>query len=159
MKTCWPLPFSAQPTISYWEQPFPIPIVWTLENLLLRDTILMTPSVLETHPSVRRNICFGYPSIGFWLTKLYKGSYICVPPKLAPIVLTRLTASLTSLSLYLLLFGNRLSCLEPKLITLKYVSSGKLLMKRIRAYLAFYILAPPIDPLLSSRNMYSPFPF
>ena len=32
-------------------------------------------------------------------------------------------------------------------------------MKRIKAYFAFSILLPPIDPLLSNRKMYYPFAF
>ncbi len=46
---------------------------------------------------------------------------------------------------------------DPKETTLKYVSSGKLCKNKVRAYLAFYILDPPIDALLSSKKMYSPF--
>lgn len=42
-------------------------------------------------------------------------------------------------------------------MTLKYESIGKLLINKIKAYLALFILLPYIEPLRSSRNTYYPF--
>lgn len=74
MKTEYPLPLYAHPKISYYEQPSPIPIVCTREYLILLLTILMTPYVSETSPSVNKKICFGWPSIIFFSNMLFSGS-------------------------------------------------------------------------------------
>ena len=120
MKVCDPLPLSAQPKISYSEQPSPTPIVWTLEYLLLSLTILITSAVFLTPPSVRRKICFGYPYFGFEIRSFFSGLSIYVPPMFAFIVLIYSTAWSTYLSAYSTAWWKILLSSVPKQITLKY---------------------------------------
>jgi hypothetical protein len=67
----------------------------------------MTFYVLETAPSVSRNICLGYPSITLEFKMFFKGYYISVPPKFASI----LSIYLMALEIFYVLFfieeGNR----------------------------------------------------
>lgn len=58
---CLPRPAAAQPSIKFIDAPVPIPIVCTRLFFAFALTILMTPSVLETPPSVNKNTCLGYP--------------------------------------------------------------------------------------------------
>lgn len=51
------------------------------------------------------------------------------------------------------------SKLDPKETTLNLEFSGRDFKKRISAFLAWVIFFPYIDPLRSSKNMYSPWYF
>ena len=106
IETWWPLPFFAHPSSSSSEQPFPIPIVWILEYLLFAPTILITPSVSETPPSVSKNICLAYPYCCLAVRSFSRVVKIYVPPRSAFIFPTLLTAYLMYLSLYCLLLSN-----------------------------------------------------
>jgi len=57
MKINDPFPLLAQPRIRLYEAPFPIPMVCTREYLLFKATILTTPVVFITAPSVSKKIC------------------------------------------------------------------------------------------------------
>lgn len=61
--TCKPLPASATPSTKRVDAPFPIPMHEILDPFDFSLAIVMTPSVLDTEPSVSRNINLGYPSI------------------------------------------------------------------------------------------------
>lgn len=157
MKTWWPLPFFAQPTIKDYDAPLPIPIVCTLANLLLLPTILITPSVFDTPPSVNKNICLGYPYFVLPFNRVNNGLYTSVPPISAFIFLTYSTELSMFSFVYLTLSPKSDELFDPKLTTLKYESSGKLFIKRISACFAFSILEPPMDPLRSNKKIYSAF--
>ena len=55
----FPFPFYAHPLIKAYEHPLPIPIEWHRLYFVYRPTKFITPSVLDTPPSVSRNICLG----------------------------------------------------------------------------------------------------
>lgn len=69
-----PFPLSAQPWIRLYDAPFPMPMQWTLQYLVLFLTILITPVVFETPPSVNMNTCLGYPSWTFYRSNDWRGS-------------------------------------------------------------------------------------
>lgn len=139
------------------EAPLPIPMECTRTYLLFRPIIWMILFVSTTPPSVSRYMCLTYPYLFISLNKSDKGVYIYVLPKSADIFLTVATAVSIELLSYLWLSSNNLIYSDPKLIILKKESFGKLLMNKTSDSFAFYILFPAIEPLRSSKKMYSPF--
>ena len=85
-----------------------------------------------------------------------RGLSISVPPKSAFILSINSIAFYTLFSSYLRLSGNINSKLEPKLIILKNESIGNDLINVLKAFFAWVILVPSIEPLLSITKINSP---